>query len=93
VILNDNCAPYIIELFNITIFIVFAVVDLVYSSPTAPTQETEESGRRILVVEPQPINRGIMLRQLRGIGMEAKEAETAGMALARIAEAWGRGER
>jgi CheY-like chemotaxis protein len=55
--------------------------------PTAPTQEPEESGKRILVVEPQPINRGIMLRQLRGIGMEAKEAENAEIALARIAEA------
>lgn len=58
----------------------------------APTPDLEERGRRILVVEPQPINRGIMLRQLRGIGMEAGEAESTDLALARIAEARAKGQ-
>lgn len=45
------------------------------------------AGKRVLVLEPQPINRGIILRQLRGIGIEAAEAETAEMAFERLAEA------
>jgi signal transduction histidine kinase/DNA-binding response OmpR family regulator len=54
----------------------------------APTsQEPPELGfvgKRVLVVVPQPINRGIIARQLRGLGAEPTEAEQAEDALAQL---------
>jgi signal transduction histidine kinase/DNA-binding response OmpR family regulator len=55
--------------------------------PAAAPPDLRECGKRVLVVEPQPINRSIMLRQLRGIGLEAAEAEGAEVALNQIEEA------
>ncbi len=49
--------------------------------PPATLQGPEAWGKRVLVVEPQPINRGIIARQLRGIGLEAAEAENAEVAM------------
>ncbi|MEI6162318.1 MAG: response regulator, partial [Roseococcus sp.] len=45
-------------------------------APSTPAPyDTDFMGKRVLVVEPQPINRGIITRQLRGIGVEPAEAE------------------
>jgi signal transduction histidine kinase/DNA-binding response OmpR family regulator len=54
---------------------------------TQLTHDIDAAGKRVLVVEAQPINRGILLRQLRGIGMEAAEAESVEAAFERLAEA------
>jgi signal transduction histidine kinase/DNA-binding response OmpR family regulator len=64
----------------------FSVVARAAPDLPAP-QGLDGAGKRVLVIEPQPINRAIILRQLRGIGMEAAEAESADIAFERLAEA------
>ncbi len=61
-------------------------------APTTPDPpELAFVGKRVLVVVQQPINRGIICRQLRGLGAEAAEAETPEAALAALSEAKARG--
>lgn len=55
------------------------------------TRDLDSAGKRVLVLEPQPVSRRMIVRQLRGIGMEAAEAETADKAFQRIAEARAQG--
>ena len=62
---------------------VFRFTIAVDVAPTTPEPaELGFVGKRVLVVAQQPINRGIICRQLRSLGAEASEAEQAEAALA-----------
>jgi signal transduction histidine kinase/DNA-binding response OmpR family regulator len=67
---------------------VFRFTIAVEVAPTLPEPpELRFVGKRVLVVAQQPINRGIVCRQLRGLGAEAAEAEQPEAALAMLREA------
>jgi signal transduction histidine kinase/DNA-binding response OmpR family regulator len=67
---------------------VFRFTIAVEVAPTMPEPpELGFVGKRVLVVAQQPINRGIICRQLRGLGAEPTEAEESEGAIARLREA------
>jgi signal transduction histidine kinase/DNA-binding response OmpR family regulator len=69
---------------------VFRFTIAVEVAPTTPEPpELSFVRKRVLVVVQQPINRGIICRQLRGLGVEAAEADNEETALAALRDAKG----